>query len=62
MRGLQGSFPHLKDRILWEERGECKLLMQLVINLFNYRREVVGLNQIATVYKEHLTNTVNDMV
>ena len=54
MRGLQGSFPRLKDRILWEERGERKLLMQLVIYLFNYRTEIVGLNQIASVYNRHL--------
>ena len=62
MRGLQGSFPSLKDRILWEEQGERKLRMQLVIYLFNYRTEVVGLNQIATVYKEHLVTTANDIV
>ena len=62
MRGLQGSFPRLRDRIPWEERGERKLLMQLVIYLFNYRTTVVGLNQIAVVYKKHLSTTANELV
>ncbi|KAL7566562.1 hypothetical protein ACA910_000631 [Epithemia clementina (nom. ined.)] len=29
MRGLQGSFPKLKDRLQYEERGEQKLFLQL---------------------------------
>ena len=59
MRGLQGSFPRLKERIRWEERGERKLMMQLVIYLYNYRAEKVGFNQIATVYKQSLEETAN---
>ncbi len=50
MRGLQGAFPRLKDRIPWEENGERKLLIQLVIYLYNYRAEKVGFNQIKSTY------------
>ena len=62
MRGLQGSFPRLKDRIPWEDRGERKLLLQLVIYLFNYRTESVGLNQITLVYNPSLVGAANDLV
>lgn len=62
MRGLQGSFPRLKDRIKWEERGERKFLLQLVIFLFNYRSEAVGFNQITTVYLPNLQHPANYMV
>ena len=62
MRGLQGSFPRLKDRIPWEEHGERKLLMQLVIYLYNFRTETVGLNQTASVYQKSLDSTANEMI
>jgi hypothetical protein len=62
MRGLQGSFPRLKDRIPYEERGERKQLLQLVVLLFNYRTEKVGFNQIKTVYTQSLQSTANDLV
>ena len=62
MRGLQGSFPRLKDRIPWEEHGERKLLMQLVIYLYNFRTETVGLNQTASVYRKSLDSTANEMI
>ena len=61
MRGLQGSFPRLRERILWEERGERKLLLQLAIYLYNYRAEMVGFNQIATVYKQALELDANKL-
>eukprot|EP00527_Entomoneis_sp_CCMP2396_P004506 CAMPEP_0198147288 /NCGR_PEP_ID=MMETSP1443-20131203/34423_1 /TAXON_ID=186043 /ORGANISM="Entomoneis sp., Strain CCMP2396" /LENGTH=195 /DNA_ID=CAMNT_0043811541 /DNA_START=489 /DNA_END=1073 /DNA_ORIENTATION=- len=41
MRGLQGAFPRLKERIIYEERGERKLFMQLIVYLYNYRTELV---------------------
>ena len=61
MQGLQGSFPRLKERILWEERGERKLLLQLAIYLYNYCTEMVGFNQIATVYKQALELKANNL-
>ena len=62
MRGLQGSFPRLKDRIPWEEHGERKLLMQLVIYLYNFQTETVGLNLIASVYRKNLSTTANEVI
>jgi len=62
MRGLQGSFPRLKDRIRWEERGERKFMLQLVIFLYNFRSECVGFNQIASAYLPHLKGTADELV
>jgi hypothetical protein len=61
MRGLQGAFPRLKERIPYEERGERKLFMQLVVYLYNYRTEKVGFNQIRVVYKGPLSMTANEL-
>ena len=54
MRGLQGSFPRLKDRIRCEERGERRIIIQLVVYLCNFRASTVGMNQIANTYMPHL--------
>jgi hypothetical protein len=62
MRGLQGAFPRLADRVPFEERGERKQLLQLVVLLFNYRTEKVGFNQIQTVFTGILEKTPNDLI
>jgi len=54
--------PHLKDRIKWEEHGECKFMLQLVIFLYNFRSECVGFNQIASAYLPHLKGTADKLV
>ena len=48
------GLPRLKDRILWEERGERKFMMQLVVFTYNYQAAKVGYNEIATVYQQPL--------
>jgi DDE superfamily endonuclease len=50
MRAIQGAFPRLKDPIKYEEKGERRSILQLVPLLYNYRLEVVGLNQIQNTY------------
>lgn len=54
MRGLQGSFPRLLDRLDYEERGERKIILNLVVLLYNFRASTVGMNQIRAVYTPHL--------
>jgi DDE superfamily endonuclease len=54
MRGLQASFPRLKDRIIYEEHGERKLMMKVCILLHNLRARRVGISQIRNVYMDHL--------
>jgi hypothetical protein len=55
MRGLQASFPRLKDRIAWEEKGEQRLVLEMIVNLYNYRASLVGLNLIQSVFMPSLT-------
>ena len=50
MRAVQGSFPRVKDRMIYEQRGERKVILQMIMLLFNYRTRLVGLNQILTTY------------
>jgi hypothetical protein len=54
MHGFQGSFPRLKTRLLYEERGERALIICSIILLYNYRTNKVGLNQIQSVYMPHI--------
>ena len=54
MRGLQASFPRLKDRLKYEEMGERKIVLSLIVLLYNYRASCVGLNQIRTTFYPHL--------
>lgn len=50
MRGLQGSFPRLKDRFIYEERGDRKLMLEMIPRLYNFRTRTVGISQIQSVY------------
>jgi DDE superfamily endonuclease len=50
MRAIQGSFPRLKDRIHYETNGERAVFLKLVPLLYNFRTNLVGLNQIQNTY------------
>jgi hypothetical protein len=50
MRALQGSFPRIKDRFAYEERGERRLVLKMIVLLYNYRANKVGINQIRNTY------------
>ena len=55
MRGFQGSFPRLKDRLSYEELGEHKIIQQLCILLYNFQSQCVGINKLLkNVYMENL--------
>ena len=54
MRGLQASFPRLKDRFVYEERGERRITMKMITLIYNMRARMVGINQIRNVYMKHL--------
>jgi DDE superfamily endonuclease len=62
MRALQASFPRLKDGMLYEEKGECRLIMNLIVFLYNYRASVVGINQIQLVYMPWLERSANGFI
>lgn len=54
MRAFQGTFPRMKDRFIYEEHGERKLMILTTILLFNFRARVVGINQILNTYMPHI--------
>ena len=62
MRGLQGSFPRLKDRLKFEKRGERRVILQLVILLYNFRATTVGMNQIQSSFMPYLERSANEFV
>jgi hypothetical protein len=62
MRGLQALFPRLKDRIIYKENGEQRLIMELFMYLYNYRAAVVGMNQIQSVYMPWLRRSANNFL
>jgi hypothetical protein len=54
MRGLQVSFPRLKDRFICEEYGEHLILLLTVMPLYSFCTQYVGINQIRSVYFPYL--------
>ena len=46
MRMIQGQFPRLKDNFQLEEFGERKVVLHLMVLLYNYQASKVGINQI----------------
>ena len=60
-RAFQSSFPRVKDRISFEYRGQWKLMMKLLILLYNLRTKRVGISQILNVYMPSPTENVNEL-
>ena len=50
MQAIQGAFPRFTDRLQYEENGERKIYLMLATLLYNFRLELVGLNQIRNVF------------
>jgi hypothetical protein len=62
MLSIQASFPRLKDRFIYEERGERRLVMKMFVLLYNMRARMVGINQIRNTYMTHLNRNANEDV
>jgi hypothetical protein len=51
MRALQGSFPRLKDRIIYlDDMADRKVFLNLIPMIYNFRTMFVGLNQIRSTF------------
>ena len=61
MCSFQASFPRIKDRIIYEEEGERAIILQLLVHLFNFRANMVGISQIRNTYFDPLRAAVNEM-
>ena len=63
MRAFQSSFPRIKDRIIFEQKGDRRLILRLLVLLFNYRANMVGINQIRNTYLSPLQDgTANNFL
>jgi hypothetical protein len=58
MRALQATFSRLKSR-LTSDRIVRRRLITAIVLLHNFRTELVGLNQIATVFNPHYEASIN---
>ena len=59
MRAIQSSFPRLKDRFIYEEFVERRIILKMMILLYNLRARLVGINQIKNTYMPALQVNVN---
>ena len=62
MRMIQTSFPWLKDRFVYEERGEWRIYLKMLVLIYNMRARMVGINQIRNTYMKYLTRDANEDV
>ena len=49
MRMVQASFPRSKYRFVYEENGERKLVMKIILLLYKFCARQVGFNQILNI-------------
>ena len=50
MQMIQGQFPRLKDNLQYEVFGERKIILYLMVLLYNFQTEKVGINQILNTF------------
>lgn len=48
---IQGQFPRLKDPLLYEEFGERKMILNVMVLLYNFQTTRVGINDILNSFK-----------
>jgi hypothetical protein len=60
MLSLQTSFPRIKDRFTYEERGERRIVLKLLVLLYNMRARMIGINQIRNTYMRNLDRNANE--
>jgi hypothetical protein len=59
MLTMQASFPRIKDRFIYEERGEQRIVLKMFVLLYNMQARMVGINQIRNTYTRHLNRNAN---
>ena len=62
MLTMQASFPRVKDRFAYNERGERRIALKMFVLLFNMQARMVGINQIRNAYMRHLERDANEDV
>jgi hypothetical protein len=62
MHGLQGSFPHFKDQLIYEEREATDYSWNGCIALQLLQASTVGLNQIQSTFMRYITRSANQFI
>ena len=52
IRMVQGQFPLLKDAIQFEENGERKVILTLMVHLYNFHCVHIGTNTMQNSYRK----------
>jgi hypothetical protein len=50
MLTIQASFPRIRDRFIYEEHGEQRIVLKMFVLLYNLWARMVGINQILTCH------------
>jgi hypothetical protein len=58
MRGMQGSFPRCKKRLPSDSRKR-RIVLESIVLIHNFRTELVGSNQIKTVFDPEYERVIN---
>ena len=56
---LQASFPWLKDRFLYDERGEWRIALKMIVLLYIMWARMVGIDQIQNTFMPYLDHNAN---
>jgi hypothetical protein len=62
MRMFQMSFPWVKDRFVYKERGEQRIYLKMLVVLYNMCARMVGIIQIRNTYMKHPARNANEDV
>jgi hypothetical protein len=62
MGSLKSSFPRLMDTFLHETHGERKVIMKMMILLYNLRARIVGINQIRNFFNRELADDTDNLL
>jgi hypothetical protein len=58
MLTMQASFPRVKDRFVYKEKGERWIVLKMFVMLYNIQARMVEINQIQNTYMRHLLNAM----
>ncbi len=59
MLAMPTSFPRMKDRFVYKERGEWRIVLKMLVILYNMQARMVEINQIQNTYMRHLERDAN---
>ena len=62
MRMIQGQFSSIKDQMFLEEGEDRKIIMNLLINLYNFQCVTIGHNQILLTFMKTPAATTNEVL